>query len=221
MLSSETAMVSPKHLQPREEIWLTNGSSGHRAAVPLTQALGLKRSFIMNDQLFNSFDRTEYSDEIFSIIGRALTTATRFDSTCKTLARIPLYKISLFTKHELSSNEYDQIIKKISNNYKNLNRAIKSLKLNENIETVLTSARESRNELIHETTLGIGEGFDNMDNVDLSNYLNQVKKLAHQIIKGYVLISYIISMHNKDSAAEYLLSESYENKYLNWVMERF
>ena len=175
----------------------------------------------MTNQIFDSFERTQFSDEIFAILGRALTVATRFDSTCKNMSRLPLYKTSLITKYALSNNEYNEMIQKISNKYNNLNRAIKSLKLNEDIETVLNDARESRNELIHEATLVATSGFDYMNSNALAEFLNYIENLVLKIIKGDTIISTIISTYNKEEVSDYQFSRKYEKKYINWVMERF
>lgn len=175
----------------------------------------------MINQIFNSFDRSDFSDEIFSIYGRALTIATRFDSSCKALARLPLFKVSIVAKYALSNDEYDNMVRKINNKYKNLNRAIESLNFKGDLKQVLTDARESRNELIHETTLRAGEGFDNMEDDVLSSCLDHVENLVREIMKGEVLISTIISISNKEPVSDYPFSESYEKNYVNWVMERF
>lgn len=175
----------------------------------------------MNNQIFDSFERTEFSDEIFAIFGRVLTLATRFDSTCKTLARQPLYKVLLITKHSLSNDEYNEMVQKISNKYNNTNRAIESLKPTEDIKVILNEARESRNELIHEATLGDMSGFDHMDSNELSILLNHIENLVLKIIKGDALISTLISIQNKELVSDYQFSQKYEKRYINWVMERF
>jgi vacuolar-type H+-ATPase subunit H len=51
-----------------------------------------------------------------------------------------------------------KMITEVSDKYKNLNRAIESLQCDEDIEKNLHQARESRNELIHEATLGALKG---------------------------------------------------------------
>jgi len=175
----------------------------------------------MINQVFNYFERTEFSDDIYSIFGRALTTATRFDSSCKTLARLPLVKVSLMTKHALSNNEYDPVIENIINKYKNLNRAIDSLGFNGDIKDILTDAREARNELMHEGTLGVEMGFDFMEDEELSSHLESIEILVRKIIKGDALVSVLLSVQNKEPISDYPFSEGYENSYSNWVMQRY
>ncbi len=40
------------------------------------------------------------------------------------------------------------------------------------------------------------------------------------IIKGHTLASEILSAYSKEPISNSPFSESYENKYVNWVMER-
>jgi len=175
----------------------------------------------MNNQIFDSFDRTEFSDEVFAIFGRVLTVATRFDTSAKALARLPLFKASVGAKDRLSDDEYEEMVQNINNRYKNLNRAIQALKLDEDIGEVLRQARESRNELIHESTLRASKGFDHMDTTEFSQLINHVEGLVLQIIRAEAIISTIATIQNKEIVSDFLLSKEYEAKYINWVMERF
>lgn len=175
----------------------------------------------MINQVFNNFERTDFSDDIYSIFGRALTIATRFDSSCKALARLPLAKASLIGAHALNNDEYDQVIENIFNKHKNLNRAIDSLGFNGDIKAILTNAREARNELMHEGTLGVEMGFDSMGEDELSMHLEYIEIIVRKIIKGDALISVLLSIQNKEPISSYPFSEIYENNYSNWIMQRF
>jgi len=174
----------------------------------------------MINQVFDNFDRTEFSDEIYSIYGRALTVAARFDSNCKALARLPLFKASLIAKYALNEEQYSEMVKKVNSKYKNLNRAIESLKFDDDLEVILSNAREARNELIHETPLGSENGFDLHNTLVLNEHLTDIQNLVLTIIKGDALVSAILSTYNKEPISNSPFSESYENKYVNWVMER-
>ncbi len=174
----------------------------------------------MVNQLFDNFERSELSDEIFGIFGRALTVATRFDASTKILARFPLFKLAIVHRSILSDDEYNQLIQNVTKKYSNLNRAIESLKLNDNINDLLTRARESRNELVHESTLGFIEGFDSLNQQEVSQLLEHVKVLVLNVIKGEILISTIISIHNNEPISHYQCSDEYKSKYVSWVMER-
>ena len=175
----------------------------------------------MGNQIFDRFHRSEFSDEIFAIFGRALTVATRFDASTKALARLPFIKVAIVEKPALNDEEFNKLVQTINKKYKNLNRAIFSLKLNEDIKGLLTQARESRNELIHEVTLGTTENYENVYSIDLSLFLDHVKDLVHDVIKGDALISTIISIQNKEPISDYQFTDKYESQYVDWVMKRF
>lgn len=175
----------------------------------------------MQNQILDVLERTEFSDEIFSIFGRALAIATRFDSITKSLARLPLFKQAVVAKTILSEDEFHSLVNDVSKRYTNLNRAIGSLKLDSNIEDLLTKARESRNELIHESTLGVIERVDNFGEEELDRFLSRISEITLNIIRGDAIISTIISMQNNESISDYQFSKSYEDKLVNWVMERF
>ena len=131
-----------------------------------------------------------------------------------------MFKLATVNKSTLSDDEYSQLIQTISKKYSNLNRAIQSLKLNDDINDLLIYAREARNELIHESTLGFIEGFDNLNQQEISQLLEHIKGLVLYIIKGEVLISTIISIQNNEPISHYQFSHEYESKYVNWIMER-
>ncbi len=175
----------------------------------------------MINQLFDNFERSEFSDEIFSVFGRALAVATRFDASTKTLARLPLFKLAIVSRSILSDDEYNQLIQSILKKHSILNNAIKSLRPNEDINNLLTNARDSRNELVHETTLGCIEDFDSFNQPELCQFLEHFKGLVLNVIKGEILISNIISIQNDEPTSHYKTSHDYESKYVNWVLERF
>lgn len=175
----------------------------------------------MHNQILDGLERTEFSDEIFSIFGRALAIATRFDSATKSLARLPLFRQAVMAKTVLSEDDFHSLVDNITKHHKNLNRAIESLKLNSDIEDLLTKARESRNELIHESTLGFIEGFDRFSEEELERFLRNISELTLDIIKGDAIIATIISIQNNNPVSEYQFTKVYEDKLVNWVMERF
>tara|TARA_R110001583_G_scaffold49116_1_gene153863 strand:+ start:34559 stop:35083 length:525 start_codon:yes stop_codon:yes gene_type:complete len=173
------------------------------------------------NQVHDSFERSEYSDDIFAVLGRALTVATRFDASTKVLARLPDFKVSVLGKWSITDDEYNEVLDTIALKYKILNNAILSLNTNEDLLSILTVAREARNEFIHESTIGCINGFDNQSEVDISNFMEHLEVLVRQIIKGDIIISALISYDNKEPISGYPFSAEYEKKYVNWVMNRF
>lgn len=172
------------------------------------------------NQIHDSFERSEYSDDIFAVLGRALTVATRFDASTKVLARLPLYKVSIVAKSLFEDEEDEQLIDRINSEYKYLNRAIKKLKPKGETKKIIKNAIEARNTFIHESSIGCINGFDHEHEINISNFMDQVQVLIHNIIKGEVIIFALISYINKEPISDYPFTDTYEQKYVDWVMQR-
>lgn len=175
----------------------------------------------MKNQIFDNFERSEFSDEIYAVIGRAITIAARFDASCKALARSPFVRVAIATKSALVESEFEDLLSKIQGKYKNLNRAIDSLGVTGTAEEIMTRARECRNELIHEAALGAEVGFDHMEEENIQNFMRYLESLLLPIIRGDALISAMISSNNNEDISSHPFSKEYESSYINWVMERF
>src|SRR5690606_20280208 len=139
-----------------------------------------------------------------AVLGRAMTVATRFDASCKLLARLPLFRIAIATKPVLNDEQFDRLLTSVQSKYKNLNRAIGSLGFNGSIGDVLTKARESRNELIHEAALGAEMGFDRLKEEQFDQLMNYIGSVVLQVIRGDALVSAVISTHNNETISDYL-----------------
>ena len=175
----------------------------------------------MSNQIFDNFERSEFSDEIYAVLGRAITIAARFDASCKVLARSPFIRVAIATKSALVESEFEDVLSKIQGKYKNLNRAIDSLGVTGTAEEILTRARECRNELIHEAPLGSEVGFDHMEEEQIQQFMLYLEGLLLPIIRGDALVSAMISTNNDEDLSNYPFSKDYESRYINWVMERF
>lgn len=175
----------------------------------------------MSNQIFDKFVRSEFSDEIYAALGRAITIAARFDASCKTLAALPIIKGATAAKSKLEESEFDEIFSEIKRKYVNLNRAIISLGLSGTVEEIMTKARECRNKLVHEAPLGGEAGFEHMGEEKSQQFIHYLEMLILPIIRGEVLVSAIISYSNSENISSYPFSKEYESRYINWIVERF
>ncbi|MCF2829766.1 MULTISPECIES: hypothetical protein [unclassified Pseudoalteromonas] len=175
----------------------------------------------MINYMFENFERTEFSDEIYSIFGRALTIATRFESSCKALANSEQFRFLATAKRYISDDEFHHRLKNISKKHKNLHRAIVSLGYEQDINNILSEAREARNKLIHTATLDASDGFDFLSDQAINNQLKDIEEMVIKIIKGDTIASILLSILNKKPIPINQLGHNYERKYLNWVMQRF
>ena len=179
------------------------------------------RPCAMNNQISDNFKRSEFTDEIYAVLGRAITIAARFDASCKALARSPFVRIAIATKAALEESEFEELLSKIQGKYNNLNRAIDSLSLTGTADEIMTKARECRNELIHEAAVSSEIGFDHMEEENIQQFMLYLEILLLPIIRGDALVSAMISTSNDEELSNYPFSKEYESRYINWVMERF
>ncbi len=174
----------------------------------------------MSNQIHDNFDRSEFSDEVFSIFGRALAVASRFESSCKSLARIQSVRDAVMAEPIMTGNRFAEICEDISIQYRNLNQAIESMKIDGSIKENFDSARIARNDLVHEAAIHAMESFDLLERSELNRMLEHVEHLVLKILRGDVLVSTLLSIRNKEQISDYPFSKEYEARYVNWVMKR-
>jgi len=181
----------------------------------------------MNIQFFEDFERTEYSDFIHGVIGRSLIIATRFDCSCNGLAMAVESKKELTEDTEglINGIAVDNLIKDINSKFRKfraVNSSIKSLKLPNDMSTILHNARNSRNEIAHDLCKGL-DGCADL-RIDGSQFIKEVSKLIEDVTYGDIVISQLTHIFNKDSIYindEYVkYVKKYQENILNWVIEQ-
>jgi len=170
---------------------------------------------------FDDFERTEFSDEIHAVIGRSLIVATRFDNLCKSLARLIDFKICSVVSNLITEGEFHEIISKIFEKNKNLNRVIQKFPVDKQAKDMLHDAREARNTIAHSLTIGFEGTFDHKSKDEIDEMIGEIKELVRRVIKGDVIISTYISNMNKESILNNCFENSYEDQVIGWVTERY
>ena len=137
---------------------------------------------------------TKEANSMFMKIGRALYVATRFESYCRTL-NILLGAKSSVNKGDLSLGNDDQVKEFMNKIIKlNLNKHIKSilksLNLNEDISKLIFNAKNARNYIAHEITLGMEQSIEN----DVSFWEVKYKEIDDSLIKILDVEFFIILM---------------------------
>ncbi|ELM0341283.1 hypothetical protein Q3051_004345 [Vibrio vulnificus] len=166
------------------------------------------------------FERTEFSDEVHGVFGRILILATRFDSACKSLARLPSIKTTMVNKQSVSEQELKEQLRQYLNSHKNLNRAIQILPVYKaGGADILDKARDARNELIHSSTLGFQQDIDQFEG--LERYMQVIANQVRDLVRGDILISAIITLENNEEIPMHCFSVEYERSVMKWVFQRF
>ena len=165
------------------------------------------------------FERTEFSDEVHGVFGRILILATRFDSACKSLARLPSIKSATITKQFVSEQDFEKQLRQCLNSHRNLNRAIQTLPVYKaGGSDILDKARDARNELIHASTLGFEQNIDQFEGID--RYMQILASQVRNLVRGDILISAAITLENKEEIPMYCRSAEYERSIMKWVFQR-
>ncbi len=170
------------------------------------------------DIFITDFERTENTDELHAVLGRALIIATRFDAMCEAAA-IAFEMKTEFAEHVASGDaEYEEHVSKIAEKYRNLNKNIESLRFLGDITVVLHDARKARNRVAHELAKGLTGCLDTKVKED--NLLQEVADLIVDIAYGDIAISLTISAFNGDSVPTKQFIASYKDRIVRWVTER-
>lgn len=162
-----------------------------------------------------SFERTENSDEIFSILGRALVIATRFDSMCKGLARAIDFKNS---RIEFSDSDFDSLVKKTLESSSNLSKSIKKLGFSDGFSVILHDARKARNAVAHDLAVGLEGCIDTK--IDEEIFLREVWEHVFDLAYGDALISVLIHKFNGENSIRSEVISTYRDKIVSWVIEK-
>ena len=158
------------------------------------------------------FGRTENSDEIFGVIGRALVIATRFDSMCKALAcAIDLKFYTPF--REISDYDFDSLVDKALKKHSILDKSIKNLKLPDDLCVILHDARKARNAIAHDLAVGLEGCVDTK--VDLHVFLREISEYMFDLAHGDVFISILINEFNGEEINLSELMPVYKDKIVS------
>lgn len=165
-----------------------------------------------------NFERTESSDEIFGVVGRALAIATRFDSLCKTLARaIDLPNFALLHRY-ISDHDFYSLLENALEKSLTLDKSINKLELPDDISFLLHEARRARNAVAHDLAVGLEGCVDTT--INEKNFLNEVSKYIFDLARGDVMISLLMRNFNGEDPIRAELAVAYIDKIVNWVIDK-
>lgn len=170
------------------------------------------------DIFIHDFDRTENSDEIHAILGRALIIATRFDAMCQTAAIALDIKREAILTATMADDEYNAFVSKIATKYRSLKDHIKSIGLPEDTSVILHDARKARNAVAHDLTIGLIGCLDTK--IDERKLIAEVSELMMDLAYGDIAISMTLLMFNGNALPGPEFRSSYMDRIRNWVVEK-
>ena len=169
------------------------------------------------DMIFDfDFETTEFSNDNYLMIGKVLTFATRFEGECKALS------ILLGIKQNFGTDNFDldAFVQKLHDKrlFWHISHILKlPLRKLQQTRLLLEKARESRNFIAHELTLG----FERIAETDegrniLQNEIREHVGIIAEAEKSILLLSAILT-HEEVPNANYL--RNYQKNVIHWVME--
>lgn len=156
-------------------------------------------------------ERTEYSDMVFSKIGRLLHVATVFESYCKSIYSLLTLKLNPnFLSDAIEFDKFSKELTKLNlNGY--INKSFISPE-SKGVKDVLHLAREGRNEVAHELTNSLNHTFSYHEReLELEQ---RIDELAKNIVEGEFLCIWILSILTKDEAP----NEKFKLNRLEWII---
>lgn len=168
----------------------------------------------MNPYTFiDDFERTEHSDALYSILGRSLAIATRFDAMCKAAALHVQ-----FEKSDLSDQKQrSELFGKVAQKFRSLNLSIKNLGLPKEVAVLLEDANLARNSVAHDLAKGMTGCLDTT--IDQATFVREVSDLIFEIAYGDVVISQIIAGLNDEQLPNNEFLSTYVRRVVRWVVE--
>ncbi|MEX0684309.1 MAG: hypothetical protein WD904_08720 [Dehalococcoidia bacterium] len=178
------------------------------------------------DRLFDmEFERTEFSDENYGIVGRALAFAQKFEGDCKALRLLIQAKTgeldsSLFDD-EVAFNKFvsdlhrESLSEQISQISKVVHEAIERLGLQSSVDETLQLARKDRNKIAHEVCLGIQ--WDIESDQGRKRLVDEVSDCIRRIAKANLVVLVISALLTHDDFPRRDYLDAYCDRVLEWV----
>ena len=171
----------------------------------------------MNSDIFiDDFERTENSDALHAILGRALIIATRFDAMCKAAALHVNFRKGAFPL--TNDEDRSMLLTKIAEKYRSLNSSIKALELPKDISVLLYNANAARNAVAHDLTKCLTGCLDTK--IDEASLIQEASELMFDLAYGDVVISHTISMLNGETSLSVEVVSNYVERVIRWVVEK-
>lgn len=173
---------------------------------------------LVDHQFDMEFERTEFSDETYSVIGRALTYAQKFEGDCRTLRGLVEAKRGklhreLFDDDAAFGRFVNALDRKVL--HKQISEIVGRLHLPHDVDKALQLARNSRNEIAHEICVGIQ--FDMETDVGRNRLVDQISVAIRRIAKAHLLVLTITCLLTREDLPRSDYLDTYCNRVVEWV----
>jgi len=163
-------------------------------------------------------ERTQFSDEYYGVLGRALLVCQQFETKCRCLAMI--YTMKRFRDagegYEAADPKFAEFVSDLCKRQLATNvKVLKYYGLNSQAGMVLGSARVARNEIVHGIALGAQDGIET--DTGRTACIKSVAKCVRAIAVGDRLISVLLQMGTHEPVPNSTYLRGYPASVVEWV----
>jgi len=167
-------------------------------------------------------ERTEFSDECYGALGRALYVTQHLEANCRALAILMDVKKTI-TIGDIGSPddpEFIEFVSKLWNRFlgKNLD-VLRTYGFPEEVYSSLHEARKARNEVAHAITLGIEHKLE--ENLGRKEILDDIATAVKHIAEGDRIIGFLMQCVTNEPCPSSSYLHDYPDKVVEWVCETF
>lgn len=165
------------------------------------------------DIFMDDFERTVWGDSIYAAMGRVLTLAAHFESSCRGLVRILQLKT---TSHEILESPTG--IKKLSDELyrRGLGRNISTFApTQDDFRLLLDNARKARNEIAHEIASDM-EGQEGLERNE-EFFLGRIRELALTLAEADRAVCFALTVLTHDHMPNNDFLKKYPERVAQWV----
>jgi hypothetical protein len=166
-------------------------------------------------------ERTDFSDEAYAAVGRALAFATRFEANCRALAQL-LHVRPIIQQQGTAILEDDAFVTTMNEFWcrrlrKHLSQLLQYYELPEDTTSILKAGKTARNLIAHEITLSVSDTIQtDSGRAELMSMLQTAMQRIAEANRIVCLMMHAETNEPLPTAASY---DGYVRKIINWVCD--
>ena len=165
------------------------------------------------------FERVQFSDDNYAIVGRALAYAQKFEGDCRALNSLFVVRSAVETgalslDDDKSFGDFVTRVHELPLG-QHIRQAMEFLELPLGMISAFNLAREARNQIAHELCLGAQFGFETGEG--RAHLVEEVSRAVRRIAEAHLVVLLIMAVQNKEDRprADYL--RGYCDRVVEWA----
>src|SRR6185503_9177436 len=173
----------------------------------------------MNDFFSLPTERTEFSDALYSAIGRGLAFGTQFEANCRALALLVGVKNRVTSDAGFSLSRPEDLDALVNNLQKkrlfdHITVVCRDLGIDSESRTILQKGREARNALAHELTLGLEHEAEN--DLGRDDCLDHLRSLMEDLALANLVVCLFSILATGEPLPTMHFISQYPGRAVNW-----